>query len=368
MKLIKKFPKKFLIAITIIILVLGYFIFSRTNDSKRLQFTQVERQSLRQEVTGSGTLTGKNTANLHFTTNGKLGFVNVEVGDTIAKWSTVAGLDRENFEINLRQAENTLRDRRAIVDKIKDDLKDVTSESYEQRQTRTTAEVAQDNAYEAVLAARKALKDSYLVSPISGIVTEVSFVEGQPILVSDIIVQVVDTSELYFEAEIDEADIGRVSTGLPAEIAVDAYTDKIFKGSVSKIVPKTSNTASGAKIVVVKIKLEDAVLNFINGLTGQANIIIKEKKNILTIPQEALREDNSVVLKENQRLIPKKVKIGISSDTDIEIKKGLKEGDKILLNPSSLPLDQSRSPIGRIFRFFGGGSPSFRYGEAGRSR
>ncbi len=345
-KKIWRLPKKFLTIGAIVIFALGYFLFFRTNNVDKLQFTQVKRQNIRQEVLGSGTVTGKNTANLHFNSNGKLSFINVETGDKVAKGTTIAGLDRENLAINLRQAENTLRDKRASVDKIKDDLKDVTAESYTQRQTRTTAEVAQDNAYEAVLAARKALQDAYIVSPVSGIVIEAPYIAGQTITSSDIIAQIVGTSELYFEAEIDESDIGKVTLGLPAEITVDAYADKVLKGKVSKIVPKTSSTSSGANVVIVTIIIEEGVFNFIDGLTGQVSIIVKEEKFTLTIPQEALREDNTVVVEENKELLPKKVEVGIKSDTDIEVKKGLKEGEKILLNP----------PVTLRLNFPGGGS------------
>lgn len=80
-----------------------------------------------------------------------------------------------------------------------------------------------------------------------------------------------------------------------AEINLDAYPDKVFKGAVDQIIPATKTTLQGATVVTVRIKLDNPNLIFVNGLTGEAQIIIKEAKNVLTIPQESLRENNTVI-------------------------------------------------------------------------
>ena len=73
----------------------------------------------------------------------------------------------------------------------------------------------------------------------------------------------------------------------------------------------------------------------------------------MTIPQEALREDNTVVVQQGQALQSQKVTPGIRSDTDVEIKEGLQENEKVLLSPplSGLPGRRGGNPLGRIFRF-----------------
>ncbi|MEK7060892.1 MAG: efflux RND transporter periplasmic adaptor subunit, partial [Patescibacteria group bacterium] len=92
-------------------------------------------------------------------------------------------------------------------------------------------------------------------------------------------------------------------------------------------------------------------VNFVNGLSGEAAIIIKSAKNVLTIPLEALRDDNTVFIQTENGLRPVKVTPGTSSDTDVEIKKGLKEKDRVLLNPPSVGVSfsQSRFPFSGIF-------------------
>ena len=336
-KKIKRLPGKYKIIGLISLAVIGYFIFSNSNKAVPLQFATVKRENIQEEIAGAGMLTGKNSANLHFRSGGQLAYINVDVGDEVFRGQVIAGLDTVGLNIDLREAENTLRDKRAIVDKIKDDQKDVgASETYSQRQTRTTAEVAQDNAYEAYLSAKKALSDSIIYSPIPGIVTQAIDVVDQNITTADLIAQIVDKSEMYFDTEIDEADIGKIEIGLTAEIILDAYPETVYKGSVDQVLPQIKSTTSGANVITVRLKLDSAPDNFVNGLSGEALITINSVENVLSIPLEALREDNTVFVQTEKGLTAKKVVPGISSDTNIEIKEGLEENERVLLNPPSI--------------------------------
>ncbi len=332
---ILKLSRKKLIILTVIIIlaVAGFGLFGKKKQTP-LQFATVKRQNIKSTVSSSGNLTGKDTVNLKFQSSGKLAYINVKISDEVVSGKVIAGLDVQELNISLQQAQNTLRDKQAIVDKIHDDVKDHDKdESFTQKQNRTTAEVARDNAYDEIKAARRAFQDAVLISPIGGIITQVNFISGQNVSVADLIVQIVDNSSIYFDTDIDEADIGKVSKDQISEITLDAYSDKIFKGVVDQILPQTKTTSSGATVVTVRIKLLDSPTTFVNGLSGQAIITLESKTNVLTIPLESLREDQTVVVEENNHQLVKKVKKGISSDLDIEILEGLNEGEKVLLNP-----------------------------------
>jgi len=334
---IKKLPGKYKIIGLIIIAVLGLFIFFGNKKTVPLQFITVKKQNIRQEISGSGTLSGTNSASLHFKISGKLTYLKVSAGDKVAKGQVIGGLDTQDLEIALRQAQNTLRDKRAIVDRIRDDTKDNTSETYTQRQTRTTAEVAQDNAYDSVLAAQRAFQDSVIISPIAGVVTKVDFLPGQNVSPADIIAQVVDFSAIVFSGEVDEADIAKVSVGQSAEITLNAYGNRVFQGKVSEIFQETEITSNGATVVIVKILLDDQTVKNIAGLNGQVNIITSEKNNVLTVPLDTLQNGNTVFVKTVLGLKKQKIEVGLESDTEAEITDGLKEGDQIVTNPADVP-------------------------------
>lgn len=355
------------LAILALAIFLGFNFVGR-RQQPQLQFATVKRQDIKATVSSSGTLTGKASANLHFKGAGKLAYINVKAGDQVYAGQVLAGLDTQELAINLQQAQNTFRDKQAAVDKVLDDIHlfqygnggfanvGSSNETMTQRQLRTTAEVARDNAYDSVKLNQKAFEDAIIISPINGIVTQAIEVTGQTVTTADLIAQVIDTSGIYFDTEVDEVDLSQVSLGLKAEIILDAYPDQIFPGTVDQIIPQTKTTSSGATVVIVRIKLDSPKLTFVNGLSGQASIISTEAKGALTIPQEALREDNTVLTMQPQGLQPKQVTPGIRSDTDVEIKEGLSEDEKVLLNPPSSGLPtRSRNPLQGFFRLFGGG-------------
>ena len=128
--------------------------------------------------------------------------------------------------------------------------------------------------------------------------------------------------------------------------------------TIVEIIPQTKTTSSGSTVIAVRIKLE-AEITPINGLSGQATIILAEVKNALTIPLEAVREDNVVFVQGNQKMEQKKVVTGIKSDTDVEIKEGLSETERVLLNPPASGngnfQNRSQNPLNNVFRFVGGG-------------
>lgn len=331
---ILKLSKKRIIILAVILLaaILSFNFLSRPKN-KALQFARVTRQDIKSTVSASGTLTGKNVADLKFKSSGKLAFINVKAGDKVFAYQTIAGLDTKLLEIDLQQARNTLRDKQAAAEKVEDDVKDHSKdETFTQKATRSTAQVARDNAYDEVKAAEKALQDAYIYTPISGIVTQAPFVSGQNVSISDVIAQVVDFSQIYFDTDIDEADIAKISPGQKAQVTLDAYHVKTLEGEVDQIIPQTKTTSSGATVVKVRIKLSDPDITPINGLSGQAGIILSQAKNALTIPIEALGENNMVIVQNEKGQQKVKVLPGIQSDTDVEIKMGLQEGDKIWSN------------------------------------
>lgn len=325
-----------LIILGLVIILLG-FIFLRRNGQNNFQFAEVKRGEIKETVSSSGTLSGKEVADLKFKSSGKLGFINVKAGDLIKKGGSVAGLDTTQLQIDLQQARNTLVAKDAAAKRVEDDVKDHDKdETFTQKETRTAAQVARDNAYDEVKATQETLNDAYLYTPIAGLVTKAPLLAGQNVATGDLIAQVVNVSQIYFDTEVDETDIGKIARDQQAEVTLDAYPDQVFQGIVDQIIPRTQETSSGANIVVVRIKLKDIPANFVQGLSGQSEIIVRASSDTLYIPIEALRDDKTVVVKIDQDYREIKVVIGILSDTDIEIKEGLSERETVMFNP---PLD-----------------------------
>lgn len=343
MKLLHKLSfiksKKFIALIIILILTgSGYYYYSQKKAKQTpIEFTQVKKQDLKATVSSSGTVTGKDSVDLKFIGSARLVSLNVETGDKVKKGQTIASEDTQDLSIALQQARNTLTDKDATAKQIEDAVKDHSSdETIIQKATRTTAQVARDNAYDAVKKAQRAFQDSVLYAPIGGIITKADPNIGQFVSGTDLIAQIVDDSEIFFDSEVDESDIGKIKLGQKANVTLNSYGDKIFEGTVEEVQPLTKTTSSGATIVVVRINLGKPEINFVQGLNGQASIIYNESKNALTIPQEALKDETTVYIKEGNQFKEVKIKTGLKSDTDIEILEGLTENQSVVLNPQAV--------------------------------
>lgn len=317
------------------VFLIGFFVYRQKASQKPVELTAVKKEDLKQEVSASGTISGDNVANLKFLTGGKLAYTKVKVGDEVKKGDVIAGLDTQALAIALQQAQNTLRDKSATLDNIYDQVKDHDKdESFTQKQTRTTAEVAKNNAFDSVKAAQRSFQDAVITSPIDGIITSQDPIAGQTVGLADTIAQVVDFSQLVFRADVDEADISKVALGQKAEVTLNAYGDKIFYGTVIDIIPQTKTASNGGTVVTVKISLSDTSIQPIAGLNGDVNIVMKEVGSILALPQDAVTSDSTVIVKTGQTYKLQKVTTGLQSDTDVQITSGLNENDQVVLSPN----------------------------------
>lgn len=342
---LKPTRKKIIILVILVVaVVLGFNYFGKPKQTP-LQFATVKKQDIKATVSASGTLNGKNTANLRFKVPGKLSYINVKTGDKVFAGQVLAGLDTQDLSIALQQAQNTLRDKQATVDKTVDDIHlfqygnggfsnvGTTNETMAQRQLRTTAEVTRDNAFDSIKESQRVFQDAVIISPISGVVTQAIEVPNQVVGATDLIAQVIDDSTTYFDAEVDEADIASVSMGQEAEISLNTYPDKTFKGQVEQIMPNTKTTSSNATVVIVRILLNETNIRNIPGLNGQATITVAKSSNVLSVPIESIQNDNTVFVSGPRGLTKVPITLGIKSDTDAEVKSGLFEGQQVILSP-----------------------------------
>ncbi len=323
------------IILAIVLVVILAVVFWPKKKAEPVQYQTVGASDIKETISTSGTLTGKAVADLKFPFSGKLIYLGVTPGDTVVKGQVIAKLDATTLNSAYQEALNNRRTTQAAVDNTHDQVKDhAGDETFAQKAARTAAEAANDSAYDAVLAAQKALRDAVIFSPIAGIVADQAQVTvGQNISLTDLMAQVVDFSDKEFWADVDESDIGRIEIGQKAEVTLNAYGDRVFKGTVFEIVPQAKTSSDGATVVTVKVLLEDKDLKSVNGLNGQVTIITNEKQSVLTVPQSAIIGENEIYVKRNGKPEKIKIELGLKSDTDAEVTSGLNSGDEIVTNP-----------------------------------
>jgi HlyD family secretion protein len=146
-----------------------------------------------------------------------------------------------------------------------------------------------------------------------------------------------DTSEVYVQGKVDEADIAHVYMGQPARIKVESFRDRLFYGKVTKIAPMGVEK-DNVTTFEVRVSINNPGGELKANMTANAEILMDEHKGVLTVPENAVSYDgqkNASVdvpdksQKDGTRKIP--VKVGLSNGSVTEIVSGLKEGDQVVL-------------------------------------
>ena len=146
-----------------------------------------------------------------------------------------------------------------------------------------------------------------------------------------------DTSQVYVQGKVDEADIAHVYMNQPARIKVESFRDRIFNGRVTKIAP-LGVEKDNVTTFEVRVSIDNPGGELKANMTANAEILLDEHKGVLTVPENAVMYDpqkNATVeipdkgQKEGKRKVP--VKVGLSNGSVTEVLSGLKEGDKVIL-------------------------------------
>lgn len=207
---------------------------------------------------------------------------------------------------------------------------------------KANAQVAQAKA--ALDNAEEDLRNSTILSPIDGLVLsrDVSVGDGvSSILIlgsqATLVMTLGDTSEVYVQGKVDEADIGKVYLGQPARIVVESFKDKKFTGKVTRISP-FGKEKDNVTTFEVRVSISNPSGELKANMSANAEIILEEKKNVLMVPEASLIYDKdrnaSVELPDpkaenGRKKIP--VKLGISNGVKTEIVSGLNEKQQVVL-------------------------------------
>lgn len=331
--------KRLAISILIILLLGWRFIATRPTEWK-LETTEVVRGELVESISASGEVKADKTASLTFQTSGKLVWVGVKEGDRVVAGQGIAKLDTLALSVAYQQALNNYRDKQALAQKAEDEVKDhAGDETFAQKATRTTAQVARDNAYDSVRAAEQALKLAIIISPFGGIVTQANpIVAGINVTPATATYVVVNPESLYFETEVNEVDISKVHPGQKVLVYLDAYPDVVFEGVAEKIGFQSATTSTGATAYKVSVSLpKNTSLRFKVGMNGDAEFTLETKEDVLLVPATAIVEEKTQghiwVVGANSRAEKVEVKTGSSSVDEVEVVSGLSAGVNVIVRP-----------------------------------
>ena len=229
--------KKGKIFVTILIGILVIWqINSYRNSGLEVETLHAIKGDIIETIDAGGEISAENTANLAFQTAGQVTEVNFKEGDFVQKDDIIAKLDTTALYAGYMQADATLRAAQAALDYTHDTLQGKEkTESFSEISTRTTAETTKDKAYWAYVASSKALEGAYVKAPFDGILTQIpdNLAVESIVSLTTTPFQVVGPQTVYFDAEISELDIHKLTSGAKVIIEIDAYPDQEFSVIVS---------------------------------------------------------------------------------------------------------------------------------------
>jgi HlyD family secretion protein len=288
-------------------LPLGLAACSRGESDERKTSTdtaRIERQSLEIRAEASGQIEPLRVVEVKSRVGGELRRITIETGSEVSHGAVIAEIDPRDVKNALDQAEADQELARARV---------VTAEAQRRRaeqlakagvmseQDLETKQLDETNAKAQLLKAqtnldlaREKMGDVAIRSPISGTVIEKTVEQGQIIASASgnvsggtTLVKMADLSIVQARALVDETDIGRVHAGQPAQVTVEAYPGRTFRGSVAKIEPQAV-VEQNVTMFPVLVRLDNPERLLKPGMNAEVSIAIADRENVIAVPNQAV--------------------------------------------------------------------------------
>lgn len=237
--------------------------------------------------------------------------INLVRYQNLTKTGAVSLSDVDRFKT---QAESSKRDANALSDQI--------------IAQKRSLELEAANARNRFNQAKNNQGDGLLKSLLSGKIYEVYKQKGDFIHQNEAIALIGDNLSPIARLSIDESDFELIKLNQEVLITLDAYPDRTFKALITKIYPKLNKAEQSFK---VDARFKDEAPSGMYGLNLEANIIIREAKDVLSIPRSALMNKDSVRIIRNGEKMTVKVIKGVSDLVNIEVTSGIQESDELIL-------------------------------------
>lgn len=358
----KKYFKYILMALVAVIFI-GTFVFlyikSQPQPEVYDEFT-LQRMDIRKTTVVTGKIEPRNEVNVKPQISGIITEILKEAGETVQEGEVIAKVkvipDMGSLsaaqsrlrlaEINRKQAQTDYDREKTLFDKglVAADEYDKIAQAL--RQAREEVDAAQDNlevVRDGVSKSNASASSTLIRSTITGLILDIPVKVGNSVILANTfndgttIATVANMNDLIFRGNIDETEVGRLSTGMTMKITIGALQDLKFDARLEYIAPKATDQ-NGANQFEIKaaVNLPSNATNIRSGYSANAEIVLAEAKNVLAVQESAIEFDGDdtyvyVINGEGdkQTYERRKVQTGISDGINIEIRSGVKPNERI---------------------------------------
>lgn len=257
----------------------------------------------------------------------------------------VRGFEVSSAQAAVKQAEADLTSARAQMNQIAVRQREVTA---------ANAQIVRGEA--SLKQASTNLGFTKILAPRAGVIITKNVEEGTVVPSSrgsigstDALFQIGDTSRLWIVTLVDETDIGQVERGQRVEVQVDAFPTETVTGMVIRVDPQ-AKIEQNVTMIPVTVEIAKPDDRFKPGMSAECEFIVEEAKNVLMVPNEAIREDDGKFTV--QKMVGDKPKdfpvtVGLAGPDATEIKSGLREGEKVVTEIIEPETSEPNNPFER---------------------
>ena len=354
----KKIGKILLVTLVALVFI-GTFVYlfqrSRPKEAQYQEFTP-EMGDIAKSTVVTGKIQPRDEVNVKQQISGIVAELYKEAGQTVQQNEVIAKLkvipdmsQLSSAQSRVRLAEVNLKQAQTNYDREKKlyDQQLVSAEEFEQvsqalKQAKEEKAIAQESleiVRDGVSSSNKSGSTTLIRSTISGLILDVPVKVGNSVTQSNTfndgttIATVANMDDLIFDGNIDETEVGRLHVGLPVRITVGALQDLAFDAALEYIAPKATES-NGTNLFEIKASVTvPADVTIRSGYSANAEIVLQEEHDVLTIPESAIQYDGEatyVFVKEaDGNYVRRDVETGLSDGVTIEIRSGLSLGETV---------------------------------------
>ena len=310
-------------------------------DAYPVSVTKVQNKPVERSLDLVGTIDANNDVAIVSEAEGKVVGVYAKVGDYKAKGLTLIQLDDElklaafkTAEVNYEKAKKdydryeALYQQKAVTDAQRESIK-----------------LAFQSADAQYIVAKKEYDNTKITAPISGVVTSRIVDMGDYVKRGMPVANIVDIAELKVKLNVSEKNVFQLKVGDPVEVSTDVYPGVTFKGKISTI----SDKGDEAHTYPVEISLPNSKEHPLKaGMFGTVSFNSSSKGDKLFIPRDALLgsvKDAQVFVVENGTAHLRNIIVGNTFDKNLEVLKGLKVGETVVVNGQNNLVDNYRVTV-----------------------
>lgn len=357
----KKLLKWVFIILALFIFIMTFvFLYKRSQPKVEIFETiTAETRTIERTSIVTGTIEPRNEVNIKPQISGIISELLHEAGDKVNAGDIIAKVKVIPDMAQLSSSENRVRLSKINLEQTQREFereanlyneKLVSAEEYEKSrqaflQAKEEVAAAQESfeiAKNGVSSRQKDVGSTLVRSTVSGLILDIPVKVGTSVIMSNsfndgtTIATVANMNDLIFKGAIDETEVARLKPGMPMQIRIGALQEQTFEATLEYVAPQVTTSATSANQFEIKaaVRLSDASI-IRAGYSANAEIVINRASDVVSVPEGCVSHEDGktfvyVLTKSKPQAYERReITTGLSDGIYIEVKSGLKSGEKI---------------------------------------